>query len=78
MPKFYLNLRNGDETIEDPDGCDSADLQGAIAEARAGARDILASMLRRGEALDGQSIEITDESGALLATVRFKDVFSAG
>jgi hypothetical protein len=44
-------------------------------EAFHGAQDILAEQIRRGAPLDGQQFEICDEAGALLDTVRFRDVF---
>lgn len=75
MPLFYLHIRDGDKLVEDPDGSDLPDLEAAHSEALKGARGILAEMLRKGEVLDGQTIEITDEAGAVLAVVRFRDAF---
>ena len=75
MPRYYLHLRDGEDTAEDPEGKDLPDLEAAIAEAEVGARDILAAMLRAGEPLNGQSIQIVDDTGTVLATVRFRDVF---
>ena len=76
VPRFFLHIRDGDELLEDPDGSDHPDLETARAEAIAGARDLLAAQLKAGKPLDGQQIEICDEAGRLLATVRFRDVFT--
>ncbi|WP_306421767.1 DUF6894 family protein, partial [Methylobacterium trifolii] len=67
---------NGAELIEDPEGLDLLDLAAARAEALAGARDILANSVRKGEPLDGQRIEIANAAGELLATVAFKDAIT--
>ncbi|MEE7456101.1 hypothetical protein MPAR168_18550 [Methylorubrum populi] len=74
MARFFLHLRDGTELIEDPDGSELPDLNAARAEARDAARDIMAGMVRAGELLDGQQIEIRDAAGALLDVVRLKDV----
>lgn len=73
MRRFYFHIRDGSGLIEDPDGSDLPDLDAARAEALASAREILANRLRSGEVLDGQSIEITDAAGEVLATVPLKD-----
>ncbi|MFF8802069.1 MULTISPECIES: DUF6894 family protein [unclassified Methylobacterium] len=74
MARFFLHLRDGTELMEDPDGSELPDLNAARAEAREAARDIMAGMVRAGELLDGQQIEIRDAAGALLEIVRLKDV----
>lgn len=78
MPRYFLHLRGGEWSVEDPEGNVLPDLGAAVMAAEAAARDILASMLTGGEPLDGQSIEIADGAGTVLATVRFKDVFRLG
>lgn len=74
MARFFLHLRDGTELMEDPDGSELPDLNAARAEARDAARDIMAGMVRAGELLDGQQIEIRDAAGALLEIVRLRDV----
>ena len=78
MPRYFLHLRDGERSVEDAEGSVFPDLEAAVAEAEAGARDILAAMLKGGEPLDGQRIEIADAAGTVLATVRFKEVFRLG
>ena len=75
MTKFYLHLRDGDQFTEDRAGGEYANLDAAVAEAEAGAREILAEMLKHGEPLDGQRIEIADTAGSVVKVVTFKDVF---
>ena len=75
MTKFYLHLRDGDQFTEDRAGGEYPNLAAAVAEAETGAREILAEMLKHGEPLDGQRIEIADTTGSVVEVVKFKDVF---
>ncbi len=52
---------------------DLPDLPAAHQEALLSAREILADQLRAGKPLDGQLIEIADESGRVLGVLSFKD-----
>lgn len=73
MPLYFLNIRDGDDLIEDPDGSNLPNIEAACREAIATARDILASKVRAGEVLDGQVFEITDESGVVRATLPLRN-----
>ncbi len=73
MPLYFLNIRDGADLIEDPDGTNLPNVEAACREAIANARDILASKVRAGELVDGQIFEITDESGVVRATVPLRD-----
>lgn len=73
MPRFFFNIRNGDDYIADPDGTELADLDAAVEEALTGARELLSEIVRLGKLVDGQSFEITDETGAVVWIVPFKD-----
>ncbi|APT30840.1 MULTISPECIES: hypothetical protein [Methylobacterium] len=74
MPHFYLHIRDGQWLIEDLDGADLADLDAARAEAERSARALLEIQRVDGAVLAGQSFEIADASGAVLAVVPLKDV----
>ena len=74
MPRFYLNLRDGDDVIEDPDGSDHVDVEGAKEEARISARHLLADRVRQGKIVDGQRFDIIDEIGNLCAVVWLREV----
>ena len=54
MPWFFFHIRDGDVLIEDQEGVEVADLDGARQEGIAGARDILAARLKAGKVLNGQ------------------------
>jgi hypothetical protein len=68
---FYLDVLDGDQVIQDPEGIDFADRETAIAEAVAGARDLVAHGIMRNEDVSGQSFLIRDNHGETVATVPF-------
>ena len=70
---FFFHIHDGTSIIEDFDGTDLPDLTAARVEALASARDLLADRVRAGQVVDGQHFEITDESGAIVGKVMFKD-----
>ena len=74
MPTCFFHVRDGGLLLEDKDGTDLPDLDAAVAEARASAREIAADSLRSDEVIDGRTIEITDDTQAVLATVLIRDV----
>ena len=74
MPRYFLNIRDGEAFVPDEEGRYFPDLDHAVEEARQSARDLLADQLRAGEKLDGQRIEIVDSSGRVLHQVTFKSV----
>ncbi len=73
VPRFYLDVLDGDRVIEDPEGIDFADLDTVIAEAVAGARDLVAHGIMQNEDVSGQVFRIRDGKGATVATVPFRD-----
>lgn len=73
MARFYLNIRNGTGFVEDPEGQDCADLELARNQAIDGVRSFLSEELRNGELDLTGTIEIADETGAVLMVVPFRD-----
>lgn len=63
------------ERLEDPDGVDLPEINAARDYAIAGARPILAAEIVGGRLPLNERIEVTDESGASLLTVAFRDTF---
>jgi hypothetical protein len=76
MPRFFFNVRDGDQTFCDPEGTELASLDAARHEALMDARWILAEGLRTGRVALDRRFEITDKAGQILATVRFQDALS--
>jgi hypothetical protein len=63
MLRYFLHIKNGDETLVDEEGGEYDDLEAVRAEARDAARDIMSEGALNGEALDGRVFLITDEGG---------------
>ncbi|WP_019997451.1 DUF6894 family protein [Aureimonas ureilytica] len=70
--RYYLHIRNGDVLIEDFEGEEFPDLDAARREAVRCVRELLAERLRRGDVLDGEAIEIWDETGRFVDSVSFR------
>lgn len=73
MPRFFLNTRDGDFLMKDPEGTDFDGLDAARAEALAAARDFLGDSIKNDQVQDAREYEITDEAGQIMATVPFMD-----
>lgn len=73
MKRFFLHIRDGTTLIEDLEGSVLPNVEAAREEAMQAAREIIASKILSGEVVDGQTFEITDETGAMCATLPFKD-----
>jgi hypothetical protein len=76
MPRYYLHIRQ-DVLLEDPDGVDVRDLEAARQIATDDARDLIAERIRLGRPVQAYVIEIADDHGTCLDTVRFADVIRA-
>src|SRR5215210_1358709 len=73
MPHFFLDILNERKVLEDPDGQAFADLDAAMTEAVASARDLVAHGIMRNEDMSGRSFVIRDENSGTVATVPFRD-----
>jgi hypothetical protein len=74
MIRLYFHIRQGNRLSKDPEGAEFNDLETARAEAVRSARELLSQRVLNGEEIDGQVFELTGEDGAVVDTVRFRDV----
>ncbi|UVC12629.1 hypothetical protein IHQ71_31675 (plasmid) [Rhizobium sp. TH2] len=74
MPRFYFHIRDGEKIIADMEGIEMKSARAALEEAKAAAREILASKGLRNEVIDGQEFEVQDVLGTTLFTVPYKSV----
>ena len=72
VPRFYLDVLDGDQVLQDLEGIDFADRDTALAEAVRGARDLVASGIRQNEDVSGHTFLIRDNHGETVATVPFR------
>lgn len=76
MAHFYLNLHNAHVDVSDEEGVDLPDLEAARQRAIAGIRDFIGHEAFAGTIdLRGQ-VDVSDESGTTLASVRFAEAFT--
>ena len=73
MQLFFPDILTGSQVLEDPDGQDFLDLDAAITEAAASARDLVAYSLMQNQDVSGRSFLIRDENEQTVATVPFRD-----
>jgi hypothetical protein len=76
MPRYFLHIKNGDETLVDEEGGEYDDLEAVRAEARDAARDIMSEGVLNGESLDGRVFLITDEGGGTVLEYPFHDAIA--
>lgn len=73
MARYFFNLRESIGTIRNPEGAEYPDVETAVTEAIAAARDLMSASLRRGDIVLSHAIEITDNAGTIVETVEFAD-----
>lgn len=72
MPRYFFHLYN-DLEVEDEEGVDLADLETVRAEALKAARDLMAEDVRLGKLTLSHRIEVRDQKGEPVHTVRYGD-----
>jgi hypothetical protein len=77
MTWLFLHVCGSDGALtEDPDGEEFDTLDHAKVEARAAARELMADALRADQPIGlDRTIEIANEHGSIVASVRFRDAF---
>ena len=74
MPRFDMNIRKGDELLEDGEGEEFPSLSEARAEAVRSARELMSARMAAGKLPDGHSrFEIADESGKTVLVMPFEE-----
>lgn len=70
--RYFFNIRDGEKTERDLEGSEFDTLELAIDDAQMAAREIMAGRVLAGYEPDGQSFDIVDEDGRVLANVPFR------
>jgi Domain of unknown function (DUF6894) len=83
MPRYFFHIRNNYERLEDLDGTELASPEAAHEEAVSAAIELICHRLeggwyQNGQKIFGSSIEVTDESGALVLTFPFAQILARG
>ena len=79
MPRFHMNIRKGDELLEDWEGQVFPSLSEARTEAVRSARELMAARMAAGKMPDGHTkFEIVDESGKIVLVMPFEEAIEEG
>ena len=73
MPRFHMNIRKGDELLEDWEGVEFPSLLEVRTEAVQSARELMAARVAAGKMPDFYRFEIADESGKIVLVMPFED-----
>jgi hypothetical protein len=77
MPRFHMNIRKGDEFVEDWEGEEFPSLSEAHVEAVQSARELMAARVAAGKKPDLHTrLEIADDSGKIVLVVPFDEARS--
>lgn len=74
MSKYFFNIVDGDRMVLDEEGMDVADLESALREACAGARDMIRDALLAGDDISKQVIQVVDADGELQASIAIRSL----
>jgi hypothetical protein len=75
MPRYYLHVHVGERHIEDPEGVEADNLDGAIKAVAVAANELLGEGLLDGKLTEQDHFEVTDAAGQTLAKVPLSDSF---
>ena len=75
MPRYYFHIHN-DIHAEDEDGIELADPAAAREQALEGARELVCASVKLGHLNLDHYIRVTDEGGAQVLKVTFRDAFT--
>jgi hypothetical protein len=74
MPRFHMNIRRGDELLEDWEGEEFPSLAEARTEAVRSARELMSARMAAGKMPDGHTrFEIADDSGKTVLIMAFEE-----
>ena len=77
MPRYFFNVRQGASVVPDSEGSELSDLATAEFEARLTARDLALEYIKAGCPVDGREIEILDERGTLIESIKVRSIVDA-
>lgn len=75
MRRYFFNVHNDLDTI-DHEGMELADLDAAVLYARVAARSLAAASVTEGHLVGHHRIDVVDEDGTVLRSVRFDEAVS--
>jgi hypothetical protein len=74
MPKYFIDLRDGSGLVQDQEGSNFPNLEEALEEAKASARDLVRQYMDREISLTATCVEVRDALGRTIAAVTVAEV----
>jgi hypothetical protein len=74
MAKYFFNIRSDEGLTQDNEGSEHPDNDSALLEAEMSVRDLLADAIKARLTVDGRTMEIADESGAVVGRIVYRDI----
>jgi hypothetical protein len=74
MERYYFHIRRSDQIVRDEEGMELPDHEAVESEAKQSARDLIIERLKAGRKLDGDLIEVHDQSGAIIHVIKFSEL----
>ena len=73
MAHYFFHLRDGEDILLDPEGCEVADLAAIVAKALLAARSILSAEALEGRIPFNMRLDVEDDVGAIVHSLAFAD-----
>ena len=74
MARYFIDLRDAAGTVRDEEGAEYADLEEALDEAKASARDMVQQYMDHRLSLTATCVEVRDAQGRTLASLTVAEV----
>lgn len=74
MAKYFIDLRDSHGTVRDDEGAEYPQLEDALSEAKASARDMVEQYMDGRVSLNATCVEVRDEDGCTVATLTVAEV----
>jgi hypothetical protein len=74
MSRYFFNLRRDGETVSDVEGDEFANVEAARSSAINAVREMAAALIKNGQAVADEYMDVSDDKGQLVFTVSFHDV----
>jgi hypothetical protein len=76
MQRYFFHQITRSGILHDPDGAELPDLEHACMEAIKDARYLMSSAIKSGRDISSRSMQMCDEAGTVLQTIRFTEAIS--
>jgi hypothetical protein len=73
MAHYFFHLRDGEDILLDPEGCELPDMAAIVARTLAAARSILSAEALEGRIAFNMRLDVEDSGGAIVHSLPFAD-----